>query len=103
MAAFFSILFPTVLTAAPEMEVIPSRTSIQKGSSFEISIKDLAYMIAQQVGFEGEILWDTSKPDGQPRRALDITQAEKLFGFRAKTKFSEGLRTMIDAYLAIQP
>jgi GDP-L-fucose synthase len=69
------------------------------GSGFEISIKDLIEKIAKMTGFEGELVWDTSKPNGQPRRALDISRAREEFGFTAKTDFDEGLRKTIDWYL----
>ena len=71
---------------------------VNLGSGMEISIKDLLELIARLTGFEGEIVWDTSKPDGQPRRCLDTSKAEKLFGFRAKTPFEEGLRRTIEWY-----
>ena len=69
------------------------------GSGFEISIKDLVEKIAQMTGFEGELVWDTSKPNGQPRRALDISRAKEAFGFEAQTDFEEGLQETIDWYL----
>ncbi len=72
------------------------------GSGFEISIKDLAETIARLTGFEGEIAWDPSKPNGQPRRALDVSRAEKYFGFRAQMPFEEGLRRTIDWYRKFQ-
>jgi len=68
------------------------------GSGQEISIKDLAILIARLTGFNGEIIWDTSKPNGQPRRALDTTRAEKFFGFRATMPFEEGLKRTIEWY-----
>lgn len=68
------------------------------GSAMEISIKDLAHLIARLTGFEGEFVWDTSKPNGQPRRALDVSRAEKFFGFRAQVPFEEGLRRTIEWY-----
>jgi len=68
------------------------------GASFEISIKDLVEMIAKLTGFKGKIIWDTTKPDGQPRRCLDTTKAEKEFGFKAKTQFEDGLKKTIDWY-----
>lgn len=68
------------------------------GSGFEISIKDLVELIAELVGFEGEIRWDKSKPDGQPRRRLDISKAWKEFGFKAKTNFRDGLKKTIEWY-----
>jgi len=70
------------------------------GSSFEISIKDLTELIARLTGFEGRVRWDTSKPNGQPRRKLDTTRAKEYFGFSAKTNFEDGLRQTIDWYLA---
>jgi GDP-L-fucose synthase len=70
------------------------------GSGREISIKELAGMIARLSGFEGRIVWDTSKPNGQPRRGLDVSQAERKFGFRATTPFEEGLRRTIAWYKA---
>lgn len=71
---------------------------VNLGSGFEISIKDLAETVARLTGFKGEIVWDPSKPNGQPRRALDVSRAEKLFGFRAQMLFEEGLRRTIEWY-----
>jgi GDP-L-fucose synthase len=68
------------------------------GSGFEISIKDLVEKIAELTGFEGEIVWDTSKPNGQPRRRLDVNRARERFGFEAKVEFEEGLRRTIEWY-----
>lgn len=68
------------------------------GTGKEISIKELAELIYQMMDFQGEIRWDTSKPDGQPRRCLDVSRAEKEFGFEAKTEFKEGLKKTIDWY-----
>jgi len=70
------------------------------GSSFEISIKELTELIARLTGFEGRVRWDTSKPNGQPRRKLDTTRAKEYFGFSAKTNFEDGLRKTINWYLA---
>ncbi len=70
------------------------------GAGFEISIKDLVELIAKLTGFKGEIIWDTSKPDGQPRRMLDTSKAEKEFGFKAKTSFEEELKKTIEWYLS---
>ena len=70
------------------------------GAGFEITIKELAEKIAKLTGFKGEIRWDSSKPDGQPRRCLDVSKAKKFFGFEAKTPFDEGLRATIDWYEA---
>ena len=71
---------------------------VNLGSGQEISIKDLAELIARLTGFEGELVWDTSKPNGQPRRALDVSRAEQFFGFRARVPFEEGLRRTIEWY-----
>jgi GDP-L-fucose synthase len=70
------------------------------GSSFEISIRDLTETIARVVGYSGRITWDTSKPNGQPRRKLDVSRAERLFGFRATTPFEDGLRRTAAWYVA---
>lgn len=75
---------------------------VNLGSGQEVSIRDLAQMIAKEIGFAREIVWDTTKPDGQPRRALDITRAAELFGFRARTDFAKGLRETIDWYRTTQ-
>ena len=71
---------------------------VNLGTGFEISIKDLVEMIARLAGFTGKLVWDTSKPNGQPRRGLDVSRAVKLFGFRASTPFEEGLRQTIEWY-----
>ena len=76
-----------------------SSDPVNIGSSFEISIKDLTEKIARMTGFKGEIVWDTSKPNGQPRRKLDTSRAEERFGFRASTDFETGLQTTIDWYI----
>ncbi len=68
------------------------------GAGFEITIKELAEKIVELTGFTGEIRWDSSKPDGQPRRRLDVSKANKYFGFKAKTPFDKGLKTTIDWY-----
>jgi len=69
------------------------------GAGFEISIKDLALLIAKLTNFKGRIIWDTSKPEGQPRRCLDVSKAKKEFGFEAKVDFEEGLKRTVDWYL----
>jgi GDP-L-fucose synthase len=79
-------------------EAYDGREPVNLGSGMEISIRGLAELIARETGFTGEIVWDASKPDGQPRRALDVTRAEELFGFRARGDFVEGLRNTIDWY-----
>lgn len=71
---------------------------VNLGSGHEISIRDLAEMIAKLSGFQGELVWDSSKPDGQPRRRLDTSRAEKEFSFVAQTPLEDGLRTTIDWY-----
>ncbi|HPO44272.1 MAG TPA: GDP-L-fucose synthase [Spirochaetota bacterium] len=68
------------------------------GAGFEISIKDLAEKIAALAGFKGVLEWDASKPDGQPRRMLDTSRAEREFGFKARTGFDEGLRRTVEWY-----
>jgi GDP-L-fucose synthase len=69
------------------------------GAGSEISIKELVGMISDITGYEGEIVWDTTKPDGQPRRGLDVSRARKEFDFTARTKFQEGLKETIDWYV----
>lgn len=69
------------------------------GSCMEISIKDLVDIIARLTEFNGEIVWDTSKPDGQPRRCLDVSVAEKGFGFKAAVSFEDGLKKTIEWYV----
>lgn len=69
------------------------------GSGFEISIRDLVAKIARLTGFEGEIRWDNTKPDGQPRRCLEVSRAKREFGFEAKWDFDKGLAAMIEWYL----
>jgi GDP-L-fucose synthase len=71
---------------------------VNLGSSFEISIKDLIHIIAKETGFTGKITWDTTKPNGQPRRKLDTSRAKKEFGFASTTTFEAGLRTTIAWY-----
>jgi GDP-L-fucose synthase len=71
---------------------------VNLGSGQEITISELVHLIAELVGFGGEILWDHSKPDGQPRRWLDTSRAQQAFGFRAEVDFREGLRRTIDFY-----
>jgi GDP-L-fucose synthase len=71
---------------------------VNLGSGNEIRIKDLAEMIARLTGYQGELNWDTSKPNGQPRRALDVQRAQAYFGFRAEMPFEEGLRRTIEWY-----
>ena len=71
---------------------------VNLGSSDEISIKALTETIARLTGFRGEIVWDRSKPNGQPRRKLDVSRAQERFGFRSQTPFEEGLQRTIEWY-----
>ncbi len=71
---------------------------VNLGTGMEIRIRELAELIAAEVGFEGELVYDSSKPDGQPRRCLDITRAYERFGFRAHTPFRDGLRATVEWY-----
>jgi GDP-L-fucose synthase len=75
---------------------------VNLGAGFEITIHDLARLIARLTGFSGEIRWDTSKPDGQPRRSVDTMKAERLFGFRAEVAFEDGLKKTISWYRSAQ-
>jgi GDP-L-fucose synthase len=79
-------------------ESCDSAEPVNLGAGFEISIADLVGLIAHLTGFRGEIRWDATKPDGQPRRCLDTTRAQALFGFRAATGFEDGLRRTIEWY-----
>ena len=71
---------------------------VNLGAGAEISVKDLVELIARLTGFKGRIVWDASKPDGQPRRRLDTSRAEKYFGFRAGTSFEVGLQRTVQWY-----
>jgi GDP-L-fucose synthase len=73
---------------------------VNLGAGFEISIQELAEQIADLTGFAGRIVWDTTKPNGQPRRCLDVSRARELFGFEAQTPFREGLRRTVEWYRA---
>lgn len=72
---------------------------VNLGSGFEISIKELAETIGEKMGFDGDLVWDKTKPNGQPRRALDTSRAKAKFGFEATTDFDEGLQETIAWYL----
>ncbi len=76
---------------------------VNVGSGEEIPIRDLAALIAELTGFEGEVVWDSTKPNGQPRRRLDVSRAEELFGFRARTALRDGLERTIAWYRAQAP
>ena len=84
------ILLATELYNGPE--------AVNIGAGFEITINELVEKIAKITGFSGEIRWNPSRPDGQPRRRLDVSRAKKYFGFEAKTSFDEGLETTIKWY-----
>ncbi|HEY9731635.1 MAG TPA: GDP-L-fucose synthase [Drouetiella sp.] len=76
---------------------------VNLGSGWEVTIKDLAEQIAKLVKYDGKIVWDVTKPNGQPRRRLDTTKAEKLFGFKAETSLADGLEKTISWYLSQSP
>ena len=80
-----------------------SSAPVNIGAGFEISIRDLAQMIAELTGFRGQLVWDTAKPDGQPRRSLDTMRAKEAFGFVAQIPFKDGLRQTIEWYRANRP
>ncbi|HYR89156.1 MAG TPA: GDP-L-fucose synthase [Terriglobia bacterium] len=84
-----------ILLAAEKYE---ASDPVNLGSGQEISIRDLADMISRLTGFNGKVIWDTSKPDGQPRRGLDTSLADRLFGFRAGTPLEFGLQRTIEAF-----
>jgi GDP-L-fucose synthase len=79
-------------------ERLETSDPVNLGAGFEISINDLAELIAKLTGFTGQLVWNTSQPDGQPRRSLDTARAAELFGFRAKTQFEQGLAATIAWY-----
>lgn len=72
---------------------------VNLGAGFEIRIRELVGMIKKLVGYKGEVTWDKTKPDGQPRRMLDVSRAKREFGFRSKTTFQKGLNTTIQWYV----
>jgi GDP-L-fucose synthase len=79
-------------------ELYDGAEPVNLGVGHEITIRELVELIVRLTGFEGEVRWDASKPDGQPRRALDTSRARELFGFEAKSSFEEGLRRTIGWY-----
>ena len=83
-------------------EKYESPDPVNIGSGMEISIKNLTKLICKILAYKGEIRWDTAKPDGQPRRCLDISKAKKEFGFEAKIEFNEGVKKTIDWYVDIK-
>jgi GDP-L-fucose synthase len=72
---------------------------VNLGSGFEVAIKDLLETITRLTGFRGQIIWDTTKPNGQPKRKLDVSRAQREFGFTARTPLEDGLRETIEWYL----
>jgi GDP-L-fucose synthase len=84
-------------------EVYDGADPVNLGAGWEISIKDLAELIAKHVGYEGESVWDTTKPNGQPRRSLDVGRAKDLFGFEAQVPFEEGIRRTVEWWEANRP
>lgn len=83
-------------------ELYNGNKPINIGTGNEITIKELANLIKNKIGYKGEIVWDSSKPDGQPRRKLEVTKAKNLFGFAAKTSLSNGIDATINWYLKNQ-
>jgi len=79
-------------------EKLTTSDPVNIGSGVETSIRELAETIARLTGYEGAITWDTSKPDGQPKRCLDVTRARELMGFDAEIEFEDGLRKTIQWY-----
>jgi GDP-L-fucose synthase len=73
---------------------------VNLGTGVETTIRETAELVAEAVGFEGEITWDTSMPNGQPRRSLDATRADRLFGFRARVPLAEGISRTVAWYRA---
>ncbi len=86
-----------IITAA---EKYNGELPVNLGSGYEVSIKDLAEMIARMTGFQGKLVWQTDKPNGQPRRGLDISRAKALFGWSAQVPFEEGMRRTIEWFKA---
>ena len=76
---------------------------VNLGAGFEITIRELAERIRRIVGFEGDLVWDTTKPDGQPRRCLDVSRAKALFGFEAQVPFNDGLRRTVEWFVESPP
>jgi len=74
------------------------RDPVNLGTNYEITIRDLIHLISELMGFEGEIVWQTDKPNGQPRRCLDTERAKAAFGFTAAVEFKQGLKNTIDWY-----
>jgi GDP-L-fucose synthase len=96
---FVSDAAEAIVTAA---ESYDDPAPLNVGSAYEISIRDLAELIQNLTGYQGQLVWDTSKPNGQPRRKLDVSRIEQKIGWRSSTTFEDGLRQTIDWYLAHQ-
>ena len=92
-----------VLAAGTDVEPGAVPEPINLGTDHEVTIRETVETIAGLVGFDGELRWDPTKPDGQPRRRVDATRAERLLGWRARMSFEDGLRSTIDWYLANRP
>src|SRR5581483_248849 len=73
---------------------------VNEGTGIETRIRDLAEMIKERTGYEGELSWDTSQPDGQPSRCLDVSRARELMGFEAEVSLEDGLSRTIDSFMA---
>ena len=86
-----------ILLAAEHYEGSPP---VNLGTGEEVTIRNLATMIATEAGFTGQIVWDTTKPNGQPRRCLDVSRAKQLFGFQAKHTLREGLKKTMQWFFA---
>lgn len=84
-------------------EVLQEPVPVNLGTGREITIKALALLIAELTGFRGELRWDTTRPDGQPRRCLDVSRAQKLLGWKARTAFREGLQRTIEWFRQERP
>ena len=84
------------IAAEKDVECVP----INLGTGIETSIADLTNIIAQAVGYEGEVEWDISKPDGQPKRYLDVSRAKELLGFEAKISLKDGIQETVEWYRA---
>ena len=80
-------------------ELYNKSEAVNIGAGFEITIKKLVEKIARLTGFQGRVRWDSSKPDGQPRRRLDVSRAREEFGFEAKIDFNEGLKETVEWYM----
>ena len=85
-----------IVTAAEQYD---GPEPVNLGSGREISVRDLASMVAKMTGFQGKLVWQTDRPNGQPRRALDVSRAKEYFGWQARMPFEEGMRRTIAWFL----